>query len=84
MDQFVHTTDSWFYWLQKFAPEALSENSPHHIVDRMVTPMLVIHGDWEYRVPIGRVSACGRRSPRPSTARACTDSCSTPTRSNGC
>ena len=77
----MHTTDSSFYWLQNFTPEALSENSPHQIVDRMVTPMLVMHvcdtlnevhmhGDKDYRVPIGRVSACGRRSPRLSTARA--------------
>ena len=28
-------------------------NSPHLHVGRIVTPMLVIHGDRDYRVPIG-------------------------------
>ena len=28
-------------------------NSPHLCVDEIVTPMLVIHGDRDYRVPIG-------------------------------
>ena len=28
-------------------------HSPHQFVDRIVTPMLVIHGDKDYRVPIG-------------------------------
>ncbi|MBB5906964.1 prolyl oligopeptidase family serine peptidase [Actinoalloteichus hymeniacidonis] len=27
-------------------------NSPHHAVDQITTPMLVIHGDKDYRVPI--------------------------------
>ena len=31
----------------------LSGNSPHHSVERITTPMLVIHGDRDYRVPIG-------------------------------
>ena len=29
------------------------KNSPHHAVEEIVTPMLVIHGDKDYRVPIG-------------------------------
>ena len=29
------------------------ENSPHRFVGDIVTPMLVIHGDKDYRVPIG-------------------------------
>jgi dipeptidyl aminopeptidase/acylaminoacyl peptidase len=28
-------------------------NSPHHFVGQINTPMLVIHGDKDYRVPIG-------------------------------
>ena len=28
-------------------------NSPHRFVEDIVTPMLVIHGDKDYRVPIG-------------------------------
>lgn len=29
------------------------ENSPHLFVENIATPMLVIHGDKDYRVPIG-------------------------------
>ena len=29
------------------------ENSPHRAVGDITTPMLVIHGDKDYRVPIG-------------------------------
>ena len=28
-------------------------HSPHHHADAITTPMLVIHGDRDYRVPIG-------------------------------
>jgi dipeptidyl aminopeptidase/acylaminoacyl peptidase len=28
-------------------------NSPHRFADAITTPMLVIHGDKDYRVPIG-------------------------------
>jgi dipeptidyl aminopeptidase/acylaminoacyl peptidase len=34
-------------------PEMAVENSPHLYVADIVTPMLVIHGDKDYRVPIG-------------------------------
>ncbi len=34
-------------------PEMAMANSPHLSVDKIVTPMLVIHGDKDYRVPIG-------------------------------
>jgi dipeptidyl aminopeptidase/acylaminoacyl peptidase len=30
-----------------------AENSPHRFADQIRTPMLVIHGDKDYRVPIG-------------------------------
>jgi dipeptidyl aminopeptidase/acylaminoacyl peptidase len=33
--------------------EMSSANSPHRFVDDIVSPMLVIHGDKDYRVPIG-------------------------------
>jgi dipeptidyl aminopeptidase/acylaminoacyl peptidase len=29
------------------------QHSPHHSVEHWVTPTLVIHGDKDYRVPIG-------------------------------
>jgi dipeptidyl aminopeptidase/acylaminoacyl peptidase len=32
-------------------PEWYAENSPHHFVDAITTPMLVIHGNRDYRVP---------------------------------
>ncbi|WAB83000.1 alpha/beta fold hydrolase [Microcella daejeonensis] len=53
MDQFGGTTDNSSYWTSIFTPEGLDANSPHHAVAEIVTPMLVIHGDRDYRVPIG-------------------------------
>jgi dipeptidyl aminopeptidase/acylaminoacyl peptidase len=34
-------------------PEMALANSPHLSVDKIVTPMLVVHGDKDSRVPIG-------------------------------
>ncbi|MFD2341482.1 S9 family peptidase [Clavibacter tessellarius] len=53
LDQFGPTTDSSQYWQSIFSAEGLDRNSPHHSVRDIVTPMLVIHGDRDYRVPIG-------------------------------
>ncbi|MHA7240711.1 S9 family peptidase [Arthrobacter sp. TMS1-12-1] len=53
LDQFGPTTDAAFYWEREMTPEAREENSPHHHVEAIATPMLVIHGDKDYRVPIG-------------------------------
>ena len=53
MDQFGGTTDSAEYGQRIFTPEALLENSPHRFVGSIRTPLLVIHGDRDYRVPIG-------------------------------
>ncbi len=53
LDQFGGTTDNSAYWMSIFDEKRLSENSPHHAIDDIVTPMLVIHGDRDYRVPIG-------------------------------
>ncbi|WP_433272428.1 prolyl oligopeptidase family serine peptidase [Pseudonocardia xinjiangensis] len=53
LDQFGPTTDASFYWVREMTPEMAEHNSPHHHVDAIVTPMLVIHGDKDYRVPIG-------------------------------
>ena len=33
--------------------EMALENSPHRFVEQIATPMLVVHGDHDYRVPIG-------------------------------
>ncbi|NNC13483.1 S9 family peptidase [Planctomonas sp. JC2975] len=53
LDQFIPTTDDSAYWASIFTPEGLEANSPHRHVENIVTPMLVVHGDHDYRVPIG-------------------------------
>ncbi|CAN5284093.1 S9 family peptidase [soil metagenome] len=53
LDQFGATTDSSYYWLREMTPEMAADNSPHRFVGSIRTPMLVIHGDKDYRVPIG-------------------------------
>ena len=53
LDQFGPTTDGAYYWEREMTPEMAERNSPHHHVAEIRTPMLVIHGDKDYRVPIG-------------------------------
>jgi len=53
LDQFGPTTDASFYWERELSPEMAVENSPHLHAEKIVTPMLVVHGDQDYRVPIG-------------------------------
>ena len=58
LDQFQATTDFPGYWVREWGllakqPERYEQWSPHHFVDNISTPMLVIHGDKDYRVPIG-------------------------------
>ncbi|MEO3940797.1 S9 family peptidase [Paenarthrobacter nicotinovorans] len=53
LDQFGPTTDAAQYWLKEMTAEMAMENSPHLNVGNIKTPMLVIHGDKDYRVPIG-------------------------------
>ena len=53
LDQFGPTTDVSYYWAREMTPERALENSPHRSVDQIRTPMLVIHGDKDYRVPVG-------------------------------
>jgi dipeptidyl aminopeptidase/acylaminoacyl peptidase len=53
LDQFGATTDGAYWWAREMTPEMTARNSPHSFVGRIATPMLVIHGDKDYRVPIG-------------------------------
>lgn len=53
LDQFSPTTDGAFYWVRELSPEMAQRNSPHLSVGSIRTPMLVVHGDRDYRVPIG-------------------------------
>jgi dipeptidyl aminopeptidase/acylaminoacyl peptidase len=53
LDQFGPTTDAAYYWRREMTPAMAEANSPHRFVDQIRTPMLVIHGDRDYRVPIG-------------------------------
>jgi dipeptidyl aminopeptidase/acylaminoacyl peptidase len=58
LDQMFGTTDGPAFWRRLFGdyasqPERYLENSPHLHVDNIVTPMLIIHGDKDYRVPVG-------------------------------
>jgi dipeptidyl aminopeptidase/acylaminoacyl peptidase len=58
LDQMFTTTDEQMYWWGQFgdpltSPQIYEANSPHLHVKNISTPMLVIHGDKDYRVPIG-------------------------------
>ena len=53
LDHMSATTDASYYWVREMTREMTDANSPHRFVDAITTPMLVIHGDKDYRVPIG-------------------------------
>jgi len=53
LDQFATTTDAPHYWLREMTGQVAWDNSPHHSADAITTPVLVIHGDSDHRVPIG-------------------------------
>ncbi len=58
IDSFIGTTDAAYYWEKEWGdplatPKRYEQNSPHRFADAIRTPMLVIHGDRDYRVPIG-------------------------------
>ncbi len=58
LDQFQGTTDYPAYWVREWGvqaerPERYQKWSPHHFLDNISTPMLVVHGDKDYRVPVG-------------------------------
>jgi dipeptidyl aminopeptidase/acylaminoacyl peptidase len=53
LDQFAPTTDLPGYWLHEMTPAMRAEHSPHRHAHAITTPMLVIHGDRDFRVPVG-------------------------------
>ncbi len=58
LDGMFGTTDSPSYWRRIFGdpvtqPERYADNSPNLRAGQISTPMLVIHGDKDYRVPVG-------------------------------
>ena len=58
LDQMFGTTDLPMSWRPQFGdplatPERYEANSPHRHVASIRTPMLVIHGNRDYRVPVG-------------------------------
>ena len=58
LDQMFATTDLPSFWRRHFGdpltqPARYRENSPNLHVASISTPMLVIHGDKDYRVPVG-------------------------------
>jgi dipeptidyl aminopeptidase/acylaminoacyl peptidase len=53
LQQFGPTTDAAWYWAREMTPEMVEANDPSQFADAIVTPMLVVHGDKDYRVPVG-------------------------------
>jgi dipeptidyl aminopeptidase/acylaminoacyl peptidase len=58
LDQMFGTTDQPMFWRPQFGdpltePEMYEKNSPHRHIAQIRTPMLVIHGNKDYRVPVG-------------------------------
>jgi dipeptidyl aminopeptidase/acylaminoacyl peptidase len=53
LEEFGLTTDAAHYWQREMTQQMSRDNSPNRSVARIRTPMLVIHGDRDYRVPVG-------------------------------
>lgn len=58
LDQMFGTTDMPMFWRPQFGDpltneQKYRENSPHRYIDKISTPMLVIHGNRDFRVPVG-------------------------------
>jgi dipeptidyl aminopeptidase/acylaminoacyl peptidase len=58
LEQFHGTTDESAYWRLEFGapeeePERYRAHSPDRLAPQIRTPMLVIHGELDHRVPIG-------------------------------
>lgn len=53
LEQFGGTTDAAGYWSREMTPQMSVDQDPSRSADAITTPLLVIHGDKDYRVPIG-------------------------------
>ena len=53
LTQFCGTTDSSHYWSREMTAQMTADSSPSAYADAIVTPMLVVHGDEDDRVPVG-------------------------------
>ena len=53
LTQFAATTDSAYYWAREMTPEMTARSSPSAFADAIRTPMLVVHGEDDDRVPVG-------------------------------
>ncbi|GAA4658328.1 prolyl oligopeptidase family serine peptidase [Arthrobacter cryoconiti] len=54
LDDFGESTDLPNFWRAEMERGRIVENSPHLHARKIVTPMLVTHGDKDYRVPVGQ------------------------------
>ena len=52
LDRVGPTTDNPWRWTREWTPEMLLASSPHRSLAAIRTPMLVIHGGRDYRVPV--------------------------------
>jgi dipeptidyl aminopeptidase/acylaminoacyl peptidase len=52
LDECNKTSDFAYYFNREMPFDIADANSPHRFADAVTTPMLVIHGDKDYRVPV--------------------------------
>lgn len=60
LETFLRTTDHPWAWEIELTPEMRHRASPARFADQITTPMLVVHGDRDYRVPISEGLALWR------------------------
>nr|WP_307723016.1 alpha/beta fold hydrolase [Kocuria varians] len=53
LDSMTATTDNTV-WREALGPQQAATYSPHRFVERIRVPLLVIHGDKDYRVPVSQ------------------------------
>ena len=60
--QYIETDEMWFaewdnkgpYWDKSAAAQRTYSNSPHLFVDKWDTPILCIHSNMDYRIPVSQ------------------------------